>query len=280
MQPLSPLVRRLYLALFMFLFAALLPAVIFYADGWRYKSGFGLVRTGGIFVSVPYPDASISLNGQSVGRSGFLERSFYMGDLAPSAYIVHVESEGYRPWNRLIVVEEQLVSDARALLLPQEMPVLRLVAATSTATQTASTTIRIVPRATLTTYTALFAAAASASSTIPVDEQDGVGLFLERGSLVARWREENSFPPSHFCERPSVCVDTIVLENITEVRAARFFRGGVVYATQSGEIHFLEVDVRRTPLHILLFSAPNPDIRIVDDALIVKSGTTFYEISL
>jgi hypothetical protein len=195
MQPLSPLIRRLYLALFMLLFAAMLPAVIFYADGWRYKAGFGFVRTGGIYIGVPYADADVSVNGEHIGRSGFLERNFYLGDLAPAAYSVHVERDGYRPWTRQLTVEEQLVTDARALLLPIEITPIHLVLATSSASQNTATT-RIVPRATFAEYGTIFAATTSASTTIPVDEQDGIGLFLERGTLVARWIQENSFPPS------------------------------------------------------------------------------------
>lgn len=279
MQPLSPLVRRLYLALFMLLFAAMLPVVIFYADGWRYKPGFGFVRTGGIYIGVPYADADVSVNGEHIGRSGFLDRNFYLGDLAPAAYTVHVEREGYRPWTRQLTVEEQLVTDARALLLPIEITPVRLMIATSSASQSTDT-LRIVPRATLTEYAAIFSATTTASSTIPIDEQEGIGLFLDRGTLIARWIQENSFPPSQFCEKPSSCVDTIVLENNTRVLDAHFFRGGVVYATEAGEVHFVEADVRPAPIHMLFFSAPKPEIRIIDDALVVKSGTNYYEISL
>lgn len=279
MQPLSPIIRRLYLTLFMLLFAAMLPAVIFYADGWRYKPGFGFVRTGGIYIGVPFADADVSVNGEHIGRSGFLDRSFYLGDLAPDSYTVRVERENYRPWTRQLTVEEQLVTDARALLLPIEIVPVRLMLATSSAS-VSTETLRIVPRATLTEYATIFAATTTASSTIPVDEQEGIGLFLERGTLLARWIQENSFPPSQFCERPSSCVDTIVVEDTARVTAARFFRGGVVYATEAGEIHFVEADVRPSPIHMLFFSAPRPDIRIIDDALVVKSGVTYYEIQL
>lgn len=280
MQPLSPLIRRLYLSLFIALFFAMLPAIIFYADGWRYKAGYGFVRTGGIYISVPYPDADVSVNGAHVGRSGFLERSFYLGDLAPSAYIVHVEREGYRSWDRLLVVEEQLVSDTRVLLIPKDITPVRLLAATSTASQNTSTTTRLVPQSTLTAYLAVFNATTTASSTLPVAEQNGVGLFLEKGNLVARWIQENAFPPSHFCQRPSACTDAIVLEKGKTVTSARFFGGGVAYATKDGGVYFKEVDVRESPISALLFTVKNPDIRVIDDALIVKSGTIFYEISL
>lgn len=279
MQPLSPLVRRLYLTLFMVLFAAMLPAVIFYADGWRYKAGFGFVRTGGIYIGVPYADADVSVNGEHIGRSGFLDRSFYLGDLAPASYTVRVERDDYRPWSRQLTVEEQLVTDARALLLPIEITPIRLMLATSSASENTDT-IRIVPRATLTEYAALFAATTTASTTIPVDEQEGIGLFLEKGVLTARWIQENSFPPSQFCQQPSVCADTIVIENTARVVGAHFFRGGVVYVTDVGEVHFIEADVRPTPLHLLFFEAPKAQVRIIDDALVVKSGADYYEISL
>lgn len=279
MQPLSPIVRRLYLTLFMILFAAMLPAVIFYADGWRYKPGFGFVRTGGIYIGVPYADADVSVNGEHIGRSGFLDRSFYLGDLAPASYTVRVERDEYRPWSRQLTVEEQLVTDARALLIPIEITPVRLMVATSSASQDTDT-IRIVPRTTITEYAAIFAATTTASTTIPIDEQEGIGLFVEKGVLTARWIQENSFPPSQFCQQPSVCTDTIVIENSARVVDAHFFRGGVVYVTDVGEVHFIEADVRPTPLHLLFFEAPKAQVRIIDDALVVKSGTDYYEISL
>lgn len=285
MQPLSPLIRRFYLALFMLLFAAMLPAIIFYADGWRYKVGFGFVRTGGIYIGVPYVDADVSMNGEYVGRSGFLERSFYIGDLAPDFYTVRVEREGYRPWSRQLAVEEKLVTDARALLLPLAIAPVRLVIATSSVSKDTDT-LRVVPRATIIEYGSIFAATSSlpsrltGASTIPIDEQEGIGLFIEGGTLIARWIRENSFPPSQFCERPSSCVDTIALESNARVTDAHFFRGGVVYVTEAGEVHFVEVDVRSSPLHMLFFSAPRASIRIIDDVLVVKSGSEYYHVSL
>ena len=277
MQPLSNRIRRLYLALFMFLFAALLPLVIFYADGWRYKSNYGFVRTGGIYVAVPYQDAKIFFNGAAYGTSGFLDHTFYVGDLAPSAYIVHVERDGYQSWDKLLVVQEQLVTDAKAVLIPKETPAVRLIVATST--PEGATTTRAITRATYTAYTAAFVAT-TASSSVPVDEANGVGLFIQKGKLVARWIQSNAFPPSQFCERPSVCADEIVLDNEHTVSRAFFFRGGVVYASKDGTVRFKEVDVRDAPVAALLFTVKNPDIRVISDALVVKSGTTFYEISL
>jgi len=277
MQPLSERTRRLYLLVFVLLFFAMLPAVIFYADGWRYRQGYEFVRTGGIYVAVPYPDATVYFNGVPIGRSGFLERSFYKGDLAPSAYVIHIEREGYRPWDRLLVVEEQLVTDAQALLVPETIEPMRLTIATSTSR--ASTSTRSVSQALISAYTAVFAATTTASSTIPVDEANGVGLFIDKGRLYARWIQENAFPPSHFCGRPTVCVNEIALEKDLNVATARFFSRGVAYATKDGRVFFKELDVRETPIDIQLFSAKGADIRVIDDVLVIKVGSTFYQIT-
>ncbi len=277
MQPLSPILRRIYLIAFIMLFCTIIPIAIFYADGWRYQPGYGFVRTGGIFVSVPYADAQVSVNGEVLGTSGFLEHSFYKGDLAPSAYIVHVEREGYRPWDRLLVVEEQLVTDTRAVLIPEEITALKIVMATSSLE--VSTTSRTLSRAAYDEYLAIFAATTTASTTVPLDESDGVGLFLNKGKLTARWIQKNAFPPSHFCERPSVCVLEIVLAD-AQVTAAQFFRGGVVYATKDGQVTFHEIDIRESALKVPLYSAKNADIRIIEDALVVKSGSTLFELSI
>ncbi len=278
MQPLSPLIRRLYLILFVALFFAILPVAIFYADGWRYKPGYGFARTGGIYVTVPYQGATISINGEVVGESGFLARSFYVGDLAPSAYIVHVTRDGYRSWDRLLVVEEQLVTDTRAILIPSYIPITRLLAATSSVSQFASTT-EVVTKTAYESYLDAFATSTIASSTVPLDESDGIALFMDKNKLVARWVKENAFPPSLFCERPTVCVTEMPLaQNV--LTSARFYGGGVVYATKEGKIFFTEIDLRQTPVTALLYSAKGADIRVVDGGLYLKSGKDLYQIEL
>lgn len=273
MQPFPAYQRRIYFFLFVLLFLILLPAVILYADGWRFKSGLGFVRTGGIYVEVPYADATVSLNGETVGHSGFLQRAFYIGDLAPSAYAVRVEGGGYRSWSRILVVEPQLVTDAHAVLLPEEIGLTRLIIS-----GTASST-KIVSRADYNAYAAAFTTPpVTASSTIPVDEQDGVGLFLVEGDLIARWMG-NGHPSSMFCGSPSLCEREMSIKRIGgDATDAHFFHGGVVYRTKEGGVYFAEVDIRPTAVSAQLYAAPDADMRLIDDALIVQSGDILYEV--
>lgn len=301
MQPLSPRVRAGYLYTFVALFFAILPLVIFYADGWRWTPGIGAYKTGGVFISVPYQDADVRINDEYIGRSGFFDRSFYVGDLAPGVHSVVVEREGYLPWTRLLTVEEQLVTDADALLFPKRITSHLIVVESSTTTPQfgeeavsrtryqeylaafATTTppddavSRPVARATTTATTTL----ATTTEHLPQDEANDIGLFVEGGDVFARWISDEEFPPSRFCTQPSVCVQELAIERGGEESVtARFFRGGVVYATRERGVYFVEMDVRPTPLSAYLFEGTDTDIRIIDDALMIKAGNALYRISL
>jgi hypothetical protein len=273
MEPFPAYRRRIYFLAFVILFLVLLPAIILYADGWRFKQGFGFVRTGGIYIAVPYNDAVVTLNGEEVGRSGFLQREFYIGDLAPAAYSLRIESPGRRAWSRLLVVEPQLVTDTHAVLLPDDITLSRLIiSGTGTSTKTVSRTV-------YDGYLAAFATSTRiASSTIPSDIQDGVALFIVDGDILARWTK-NERHPSSFCGSPSLCEDEISIKRIGgRANDAYFYRDGVVYSTEEGGIYFAEIDIRPTPVAAQLYAATGADMRLLDDVLVIKSGDMLYEV--
>ncbi len=272
MKPLSPLKRRLYFIALTMLFFVVVPSAFLFAGGWRYKEGFGLVQTGGIFVSVPFSDAVISLDGAPVGESNFLNHHLYISNLAPSAYVVHVEKKGYHPWSKVLVVEPQLVTDAEAFLIPDEIQVTKLVVGS------AATSTRAVSHAQYAAFTAAFSASL-ASSTAQDVMRRSTAIVIENDDVAVRWTEPGTHQPSAFCGRPSYCVDTIPIERTKQKAiSAFFFSRGVVYATQEGGVFFSEVDVRPTVSAGALFPHADADARIVDGALIVKYEEDFYQV--
>jgi hypothetical protein len=271
MRPLSGRVRRAYFISFILLALALMPAVIFYADGWRFKSGFGFLRTGGIFVSAPYSDARISIDGKEVGSTSILSRGLYVDDLAPSSYEVTVAKEGYRTWTRVIIVEPQIVTDMLARLIPEEIEVDALLV-TDAATSTPH-----ISKATYDAYLSVFATKLIASSTVPVDESDSIALFIDHGTLIARWMNKD-LPPSVFCGRPSYCVREFAVEDRADVTRAIFNRGEVIYRTSDGDIYLSEVDVRQHPQKVLLYAGKGADVSVIDGKVIIKHGKTLYQV--
>ena len=291
MNPLPKRTRITYLGLFGVLSVVLIPLAIFYASGYRLDilSGFSFTSTGGVYISVPLSDAHVSINGKEEGMTNLFSRSFYVDNLTPGSYAVHVARDGSYPWYRTLIVEPGLVTDVQALLAPQRVEPVRLIR--STASSTASTT-RQVARVQYDAYLELFTHATTtrpstlplvSTSTPPVSEPDdtqgGFELYLEGGAVRLHWARSTSSIPSALCVRPSSCVrDFLLKKGKEQVVYARFWGGGVVYTTRESGIYLAEIDVRPTPLTVPLYPRRNSDFRISGGELIIKDGTSLYQI--
>ncbi|TSC87277.1 MAG: hypothetical protein G01um10148_382 [Parcubacteria group bacterium Gr01-1014_8] len=272
MQPLSNMKRRFYLVGLILLFVILLPIVIFFADGYRYRSGSGFVQTGGIYISVPYSNANVYFDRTLYGRSSFLRRSFYIDNLTPGQYVIRVEQPGANTWERTLYVEPQLVTDTSALLVPLEFEMLKIITATSTATTT-----RTLTRTAFQDMQTVFS---KPLATTTASSVAGLSVVLEKGNVYERRNQVNNIlPPSNFCIRPSQCVSEIAIENGPDTAiSAAYFGGGIIYAIKERGVFFSESDIRFAPVVVSLYPKKGADFRIIDDALIVKDEAAYYEI--
>lgn len=271
MQPLSKTTRLTYLFGLIILFFLLLPLVIFFANGYRFKSGIGIVKTGGIYLSVPYSDATVFFDDEEIGASSFLNRSFYFEDLTPGAYTVRVVRSDFREWSRTLVVEQQLVTDAEALLLPSEFEFRELVVGTSTTATSTSISAQQYAE-----YESVFERSAATTSASSVA---GELVVIENGDVVVRWTGEQSLPPSRFCGRPSYCVMEISIERDSAIATTSiFYGGGVLFATTEG-VFFSEVDIRPTHNRVPIYPKSGANFRIVNGSVVIKDGKKFYELA-
>lgn len=279
MQPLSKRRRRVYLYGLVAVFILCLPIVMFYANGYRFKSGIGFVRTGSVIVSISKSDALLSLNGEQIGTSGFLRHNFYVDNLAPGSYQVLVTREGDHPWHRTLIVEEELVTDAQAFLVPLEITSIRLIDAAKAASSTAATTT--TPHATYEKYRKAFLPSnATSTPIVALHKPTSEIIAVKSGDLSILWTDAQVIPPSRFCSGPSICAAEIPIENGKQTTInAEFFGGGVVYATKEGGVFLEEIDIRPEPLSVQLYPVRGADFRVVDGHLIVKDGSALYEIT-
>ncbi len=279
MQPLSKSRRRVYLYGLIAVFILCLPVVMFYANGYRFKSGLGFVRTGSVIISVGEGDAVVSMNGLEVGTSGFLRHNFYIDNLAPGAYQILVTREGDHPWHRTLIVEEELVTDAQAFLVPKEITSVRLVDSARVASSTLATTTMATPHATYELYRLAFLPPKATSTPILLHKPESEVITIQGGNVLVRWTDARTLPPSRFCPSPSVCGSQIAIESGTQNTInAEFFGGGVVYRTKEGGVFLSEIDIRPEPLSVQLYPVRGADFRVVGGHLIVKDGTALYEI--
>ncbi len=281
MQPLSKRRRRLYLYGLVTVFVLCLPVVMFYANGYRFKSGVGFVRTGSIIISISKSDALLSLNGAEIGTSGFLRHNFYVDNLAPGQYQVLVTREGEHPWHRTLVVEPELVTDAQAFLVPLEITSVRLVDVAKVASSTIATSTKATPHLTYESYKKAFLpSSATSTPTEPLHKPTNEVIAIQKGNVSVLWTDAGVLPPSRFCRGPSTCSTEILIESGKQnTISAEFFGGGVVYTTKEGGVFLEEIDIRPEPLSIQLYPVRGADFRIVGGHLIVKDGTALYEIT-
>jgi hypothetical protein len=299
MDPLPATTRRRYFLLFIAFFVLVIPLAILYATGYRLSGDFSLIPTGGVYVAVPVSDAEVALNGRVLGVTGLFTRDFYEDNLSPGSYVLSVSLEGYYPWYKTVTVEKSLVTDASALLVPQQLETLELVRG---ATTTSTTTLGI-SRTQYDSYLRAFAAAATTSTStrqtlaaraglattsdaelaelgpLPEDTQGGLEVYLDEGNVRLHWARSTTTIPSQLCMTPSSCVrDALIEKGKERAISAHFYGGGVIYATREGGVYLAEADIRPTPLLIPIFSRRGADFRIISNNLIVKDGQKLYQI--
>lgn len=266
MKPLSPRKRRIYVLLMALLFFVSVPLALFYANGYRYEGGFGFLQTGGMYLTVSYDEATIFLDGEEIERTGFLNKSFYIDNLAPSSYDVRVTRKGAHEWNRTLRVEPQVVTKADVVL-----PLLKPLFVRLTRGGITSSTTRGVSADLYDTYSAAFRTYATST------KAKDIVATIEHGDIRVRWMDPGRQPPDNFCFVPAACVPEIAVEAGGEqALSVGFFDGGVVYATREGGVHFSEIDVRSTPTTVSLYPKAGAGARVVNDSLIVKDGSALY----
>ena len=116
---LNPLKRKILFWLSVLIFLALVPVTILYSLGWRLDDAWNLKRTGGLYVAADISGTEIFMDGELQKRTNLLQSGTFVDNLAPGKYRVAVLHENYLPWTKELKVFSQLVSEARALLVPR-----------------------------------------------------------------------------------------------------------------------------------------------------------------
>ena len=119
---LNMLTRRKRTILFwvsVLIFLAAVPVSVLYVLGYRLDENFRLRKTGGLYISSPVTGSEIFIDKKMRKRTSILQSGVFAQSLAPRAYKVSVTKEKYRAWEKTLRVFPQAVTEARALLVPQ-----------------------------------------------------------------------------------------------------------------------------------------------------------------
>lgn len=269
MDPLSLFVRRTLATAFFILFVLVLLVATIYASGYRFD-GSSLERTGGIHVSIPVAGATLFLDGEEVGSTSFLARSFFIDNLSPGSYLVEVQAEDTVSWEKTIIVDRALVTDTRAFLVSSSIELHEVVLSSSATTSTSTRSVSSSELALLrVSFGATTTEAVATSTPFLLIDDDPVTLTIRDGNVFAKWNDDLDKAPSAFCVRPGACLVEVSIESdAPEALQAEFFNDGVVYRTNEG-IFFAEVDVRPTQVVVPLHLSSTSQFNILNGELYV-----------
>lgn len=287
MDPLSRKKRRIYFAIFGFLFLLFIPVLIFYATGYRITSTLNLVRTGGLYVSIPYSRSDVFLENKIVKQSGLFSKNVFVQNLRPDVYEIRVEKEGYQTWYKTLRVFPKTVTEGYPFLLKNvsvltqipEFPILPdELAATGTKIKTATSTVQTDQYKEVKILFAPVSATSTASTSDFKKTRRNILVENKRGILYASWTGSQDSIPHYFCE-DEVCKSEILINADATIKTFDFFPGRddlMIYGTQNG-IFVVEIDDRsKQNIHSILIGG-SLDFRVKDNETVIirKDGSYF-----
>lgn len=122
MTPLSYKQRRLSLFILVLAFLITGPWILLNSFGYKLDDAFSFIKTGGIYVHSDIANAEVYVDGEFLKNNGGIFRNTLIQKLKPGQnYNIRFVKEGYRPWEKEIYVYPGLVSEARILMLPDQI---------------------------------------------------------------------------------------------------------------------------------------------------------------
>lgn len=285
MKPLSIKKRRFYLIAFALLFLIVIPLLILYATGYRFTDTLNLIRTGGIFVSVPESGSEAYIDNFLVKQSGIFQRNIFIQNLKPGLHDVKVVKNGFQSWSKQLQVFPQTVTEAHSFLLPEELTLVEIPVfmverasipgATSTAATSSAKLASNIQNPEYKKILTLFA-----TTTSPNTKRKLLVKNIE-GTLHISWTGSAANAPYYMCAG-EICQKEILIKPGLKLISFDFFPGrdDLLIINLADGIYLTEID-NRSPQNIQnIFKGKNLDFRVDGGVIYVKKDKNLYYASL
>ncbi|OGZ34639.1 MAG: hypothetical protein A2Y98_00025 [Candidatus Portnoybacteria bacterium RBG_19FT_COMBO_36_7] len=122
--------KLIFLGFFLF-FLIITPGVILYATGYSFDwENRHFFKTGSLFLRSLPSGAQIKIDGELSGKT-----PAYINRLNPDPYQIEVSKNGFFTWQKKLIVQEQITTEARNILLVPQKPLTRLANTNVTSTK-------------------------------------------------------------------------------------------------------------------------------------------------
>jgi len=281
-------------------FIVALPFLYLYATGYRFDGSTTLVSTGGVYVAVPHSGTEIYIDGELIRETGAFRRAFYIQDLDPGMYTIEVRKELHHVWQKELEVFPQIVTEARAFTLPneiarEEIPKTFVIeTASGTTTPIANPRYEEVLDFFTATTTALSVPEEILVSTLDKNEIDvqiatstresgGMQLARSDVGVIASWTRSVESVPFYFCIPHGACIDEIIVgPPEKEILYFDFVPGDnnlVLLALEEG-VYVSEIDARDVQNIQPVAVGENIDVRVRDGVVYIREGDKLFEVTL
>ena len=116
-------IKRFLILAFAALFFLAVPATILYCQGYRFDFGNKkMVKTGAFFFQAGPKSCEVYLDGKLIKKTDFLSGSVFIKNLLPKEYVIKIGKEGYSSWEKKLETEEELVTEAKNIILFPKNP--------------------------------------------------------------------------------------------------------------------------------------------------------------
>ncbi len=292
MKPLSVTKRRVYFFFFAIAFVLLIPVLILYSTGYRLDSALGLIRTGGLYISVPYSGVNVYINDEIVRQTGVFQKNVFVQNLKPDNYSVRVEKDELQVWTKQLEVFPKTVTEAYSFMLPQEILFSEIKEFVELATTTATTTMSqnipptrpqknplyvnamelFVPATTTPIVTPL------ATTTEDIKIKRKLLVENQDGTLSVSWTGDLNSRPHYFCVDDN-CKKEIIINTPSKVRTFDFFPGrdDLLIVALSDGVFVIEVDDRSSQNIQTVMLGKGLNFRFGNnDILYIKDGIRIF----
>lgn len=282
MKPLSIKKRRLYLLFFALIFCVAIPLLILYSTGYRLTSALNLIRTGGLYISVPYSGANVFISPATSKQTGLFQKNVFVQNLRQGTYEVRVEKEGYQSWKKQLRVFPQTVTEAYSFLLPLEVEtkeIPRFPSSLSTSTKIVQSKLK--ENKEYQDIKTLFSATSTsriATSSDVLKVKRKLSIKNNNGVLAVSWLGDRESTPHYFCVNDQ-CKSEIIIREESRIRSFDFFPGrdDLIIITRSDGVFVTEIDDRSERNIQVLFKKVGADFRVKDgDSVYIKDGDTLF----
>ena len=289
--------RKIRFGIFFLLFLIIGPLVVLYANGDIFN-GFGLLKTGGIFVRSAPIGSSVYLDSKVISSTSFFQRDILIKNLKPGIYEISVKKDNYNSWLKKVAVSNNVVSDADVFILPEKVELTEISQKiTDTKISAASSSKKILVNPEYTDLLGVFLSKSfvasnnisiSTSSIKNLGTKDfpimngKEGIWRDVGKVYVGWFGKENSEPQYLCHGMN-CKDNMLVFDLTKTPTnLGFLPGyeGVIIVAFENQVFAVQLEENPDKGVQLIYKGKKPDFRIENGIVYIKDGSYIAEVSL